>query len=96
VRAEDAAKAMASAAEIEIDGRAVKLDFSNPRPDNSNSRAENGGRNASRAKAFGDVTSPPSATLFVANVSFEATEDELVEQFSKWGTINQIRLPTDA
>jgi nucleolin len=74
--------------DTEIDGRTINLDFAKPNPNKSGGREQ-------RSKSFGDETSPPSSTLFVGNVSFEATEEMLGEVFSEHGTINGIRLPTD-
>ncbi|KAF8122804.1 hypothetical protein EV363DRAFT_1404656 [Boletus edulis] len=71
----------------EIDGRAVRIDKSNP-PDKKTSMDN-------RAQAFGDVTSPPSAVLFVGNLSFGVNEDTLWETFGDHGDIKSIRVPTD-
>ncbi|TDL14314.1 RNA-binding domain-containing protein [Rickenella mellea] len=69
----------------EIDGRAVNIDKSSPRAPNPEKRA----------KAFGDVASEPSSTLFVGNVSFDTTEDNLWEVFAEYGEVKSVRLPTD-
>lgn len=71
----------------EIDGRPVNIDKSIEK-DKSQVR-EN------RAKAFGDQQSPPSAVLFVGNLSFDATEDIIWEAFGEFGDIKSVRLPTD-
>ncbi len=76
--------------QAEIDGRTINVDFATPRGEN-NDRGDAGGR----ARNFGDVTSPESDTLFVANISFEANEDILAEEFGQCGSIMQVRLPTD-
>ncbi|RKO94035.1 hypothetical protein BDK51DRAFT_18321, partial [Blyttiomyces helicus] len=39
--------------------------------------------------------SAPSATLFVANLSFETTEDSLKEAFEEHGEVVSVRIPTD-
>lgn len=70
------------------------MDFSTPRnkdagPGDFKDRANN------RAESFGDQTSPESDTLFVGNISFEANEDILSEEFGKHGTVIGVRLPTD-
>jgi len=70
----------------EIDGRAVKVDKSTP-PNKDASREK-------RAKTFGDETSSPSDTLFVGNLSFNATEDSVWEFFGDHG-VKHVRLPTD-
>ncbi|KAH7912474.1 hypothetical protein BJ138DRAFT_791249 [Hygrophoropsis aurantiaca] len=58
---------------MEIDGRPVNIDKSNP-PDKSAAREK-------RAQVFGDEQSAPSATLFVGNLSFGVNEDALWEVF---------------
>lgn len=71
----------------EIDGRAVNIDKSAPR--NQNTAREN------RAKTFGDKQSPPSNILFVGNVSFNVSEDQVWEAFCEHGDVKSVRLPTD-
>ena len=67
-----------------LDNRALNVDFSTPRGDKPD-----------RGKQYGDQKSPPSDTLFVANISFEATEDIIGEEFGKHGDVIGVRLPTD-
>lgn len=70
----------------EIDGRAIKVDRSTPR---------NPARDAEkRREAFGDSQSPPSSTLFVGNLSFNASEDSVWQLFGDYG-VKSVRLPTD-
>ncbi|KAG6374986.1 hypothetical protein JVT61DRAFT_3761 [Boletus reticuloceps] len=71
----------------EIDGRAVRIDKSIPQ--DKKTSMDN------RAQAFGDVTSPPSAVLFVGNLSFGVNEDTLWETFGDHGDIKSVRVPTD-
>jgi nucleolin len=71
----------------EIDGRAVNIDKSLPR--NQSTAREN------RANTFGDKQSPPSAVLFVGNLSFNLGEDQLWEAFGEHGDIKSVRVPTD-
>ncbi|KAG1729070.1 uncharacterized protein EDB91DRAFT_838374 [Suillus paluster] len=71
----------------EIDGRPVNIDKSTP-PD-KNAVREN------RAKSFGDTQSPASSTLFVGNLSFGVTEDQLYEVFGEHGDVKNVRVPTD-
>lgn len=90
----DAAKALKAKKDAMIDGRKANVDFSTPRnkdagPGDFKDRANN------RAESFGDQTSPESDTLFVGNISFEANEDILSEEFGKHGTVIGVRLPTD-
>ena len=75
-----------------VDNRGLNVDFAVPRSNDTNGFQD---RAQSRAKSFGDQTSPPSATLFIGNISFEATEDILSDEFGKHGTVTGVRLPTD-
>ena len=84
--AEQAQKAMNG---VEIDGRAVNVDFSKPKAPMNQTRDD-------RAKQYGDRTlSPPSNTLFVANIAFSATTEVIGTEFSKHGDVLGVRLPTD-
>jgi nucleolin len=74
----------------ELDGRKINLDWSTPR-DNSAPKAQAN----DRARKFGDQQSPPSATIFVGNLSFEATPEEVRETFEAYGTVTRVSLPTD-
>lgn len=71
----------------EIDGRAVNIDKSNPRDKKTSTEK--------RAQAFGDTSSPPSAVLFVGNLSFGVNEDALWETFGEHGDVKSVRVPTD-
>lgn len=71
----------------EIDGRPVNLDLSTSKPRPSNPRVE-------RAKQFGDVPSAPSDTLFIGNLSFNATRDGLFSAFGEYGQVISCRIPT--
>ncbi|KAI0052652.1 RNA-binding domain-containing protein, partial [Auriscalpium vulgare] len=71
----------------EIDGRPVNIDKSIP-----NNKAASTDK---RAKAFGDTPSAPSSTLFVGNLSWNATEDALWEVFAEYGDVKSVRVPTD-
>jgi len=81
-------KAQTAMHEKEIDGRVVNVDFSKP-------RADAGAPRQDRQKTYGDNTSDPSDTIFVANLAFEATEDVVAEAFQKHGNVLGVRLPTD-
>jgi len=90
---ESATAALDAKQGFEVDGREMNIDFGKPRPD----RSYGGDQVAARAQQFGDRrASEPSSTLFVGNVSFDATQDMLSETFQEYGTINAVRLPTDA
>lgn len=71
----------------EIDGRAVNLDYSTPRPPQ--------GDKPDRAKRYGDVLSAPSDTVFIANLDFNVDEEVVREEAEKYGTPISIRIPTD-
>ena len=34
-------------------------------------------------------------TIYVGNLSFQATEDDLREVFAEYGTVSRVSLPTD-
>ncbi|KAL9127385.1 MAG: hypothetical protein Q9175_007742 [Cornicularia normoerica] len=87
VNAADGVKAQKAMHESEIDGRAINVDFSKPKAPPS--------QRQDRSKSFGDNLSPPSDTIFVANLAFEATEDTVGEEFGKHGNVLGVRLPTD-
>ncbi|KAI9869128.1 MAG: hypothetical protein M1813_002952 [Trichoglossum hirsutum] len=89
--ATDAAKALKVKKSAQIDGRAINLDFSTPRPNDANPRD----RADSRAQNYGDEASPESDTIFVGNLSFDVDENLIGEEFGKWGTVTHVRLPTD-
>lgn len=72
-----------------IDNRTINVDFSTPRGEAGAGSAKD------RAKAFQDQTSPPSDTLFVANIAFGATEDVIRDAFTKHGNVLGVRLPTN-
>jgi len=90
VDAASAAAAVAAKKGGEIDGRVINLDFATPR-DNAAPREKAG----ARASKFGDTKNPPSDTIFVGNLSFEADENMVGEAFGAHGTISNVRLPTD-
>ena len=80
-------KAHGEMQDVEIDGRAINVDFSKPK-DAATPRQD-------RQKSYGDSLSAPSETLFVANLSFDVTEDAVAEEFGKHGSVLGVRLPTD-
>jgi nucleolin len=74
----------------EIDGRVANIDFSTPR-DNTQPKE----RANNRAAQYGDSQNPPSDTLFLGNLSFDADENVVGEAFGEHGTVTNVRLPTD-
>ncbi|RPB27644.1 RNA-binding domain-containing protein [Terfezia boudieri ATCC MYA-4762] len=83
---QEASKALAAKKGAEIDGRAVNLDYSVPRPQNDNK---------DRASKFGDKRSAPSDTVFIANLDFDVDESILSAEAEKFGTVVSLRIPTD-
>jgi len=91
---DSAIKAFEAKQGAELDGRSIRIDFSEGRKDGGNGQTPQQ-RSASRAQTMGDKVSEPSATLFVGNLSFDADESMLTDQFNEYGTIKAVRLPTD-
>lgn len=85
---DDAVKALQQMKGYELDGRALNVDFSNPRPDNAQ-------RQDTRRKQYSDQLSEPSDTLFVGNLSFDAGQDAVTQAFAPHGTPVGVRIPTD-
>jgi len=77
-----------------IDNREINVDFAAPR-NNDATPATYQNRANDRAKTYGDQANEPSDTLFVGNISFEANEEVISEEFGKHGNILSVRLPTD-
>lgn len=87
VNAEDGVNAQEAMHEKDLDGRNINVDFSKPK--NKDAPRQD------RQKTYGDNTSPPSETIFVANLPFDVTEDVVAEEFGKHGSVLGVRLPTD-
>jgi nucleolin len=88
-----AAKALEGMKGKEIDGRELNVDWSTPRADKP--QGNNGDKTRDRARTFGDVQNPPAATLFLGNLSFDITPDDVTNEFSKFGEITRVSIPTD-
>lgn len=71
-----------------LDDRELNIDFANSKKDPKE-------RSNQRQNKFGDQTTAPSETLFVANIAFGATEDIIGEAFGAHGQVQSVRLPTD-
>lgn len=69
----------------EVDGRNIKIDLSTPKGDVQDNRA----------KKFNDQRSAPSSTLFIGNLSFDISEDDVWNAFSEHGEVSSVRLPKD-
>lgn len=70
----------------------MRLDFAQKRS-NDGEGAGRGGNE--RAKQHGDVISPESDTLFVANIPWSADEDAVSAFFNEVSPVQSLRLPTD-
>lgn len=79
--------------DTELDGRTINLDYAKPRDANSQAPRE---KAQTRARSFGDQTSPESNTLFIGNLVFGVDESAVREVFEGQGQIQGVRLPTDA
>lgn len=62
--------------------------------DYANQKKEPREKQETRGKRFGDQLSEPSETLFLGNLSFEVTEDDVQSIFAPYGTPSSIRIPT--
>lgn len=76
---------------VELEGRAINLDYANARPADANPRD----RAADRAQRHGDTVSPESDTLFVGNLPFDVDQDSVREFFQEVAEVASVRLPTD-
>lgn len=76
----------------ELDGRAIRLDIA---PARNNAEKKPFGRAQDRATKHGDVISPESSTLFVGNIPFGTSRDEVWEFFSEGAEVKNVRLPTN-
>ncbi|KIW77581.1 hypothetical protein Z517_10027 [Fonsecaea pedrosoi CBS 271.37] len=88
VNAADAAKAHVAKQGYELDGRVMNVDFANKKPDA-------GDKQEKRRQSYGDALSEPSDTLFLGNLSFEITEDDVYNIFAPYGNPTGVRIPTD-
>lgn len=91
---EDAIKAKEAKHEALFDGRNINVDYSQPRNDAGGDRKprESFG---DRAKRFGDTRGAASDTIFIGNLSFEATAEVVREVFEGHGNITRVSIPTD-
>lgn len=81
----------------EIDGRAIRLDKATPRPARTQGYPREGGSGVAAHRPA--ATLPPSSTLYLGNLSFNATESQLREAFAPTdpddAPIVSIRIPVD-
>ncbi|XJO73109.1 hypothetical protein BDV3_004134 [Batrachochytrium dendrobatidis] len=81
----DALTAAMALTGTELDGREIRVDVSTPKPPRDGNRQ---GRKEAPQSA-------PTTTLFLGNLSFNVTEDEIRESFSQYGQLVSVRFPTD-
>ena len=96
--AEEAKAAVEAKRGTELDGRALNIDFDGPRKDRGDGGAKNGNtrdRADNRAKQFGDQKGTPCNSLWVGNISFDATAEMIGEAFGEYGSVTRVSLPTD-
>jgi nucleolin len=79
--------------ETEWEGRTIKVNYSHPKADKPAGDNKFGAGGAKRQ--FNDELSEASSTLFVGNLPFSATEDQVWEIFGEFGKVSNVRLPTD-
>jgi len=72
-----------------VDGRAINVDIAQQRAEKTFDSPKD------RAARFGDKISEASSTLFVGNMSFNSSQDELYELFGQTGQVLSVRIPTD-
>jgi nucleolin len=84
----------------EIEGFNINVDMSQPRQTSYGGDRGAGNANGGSGREYNAPRerreypkSEPSSTVFVGNLSFQATEQDIQEAFSGCGAINQIRLP---
>lgn len=79
----------------EIEGFAVNVDISQPRVERAPRQYQSGGAGGYQVprEARTYPKSEPSTTVFIGNLSFQATEQDIASTFAQCGPINQIRLP---
>jgi nucleolin len=63
--------------------------------DYANKKKDNREKQETRGQRYGDQMSEPSDTLFLGNLSFEATEDDVHNLFAPFGTATGVRIPTN-
>jgi len=79
----------------EIEGFAINVDISQPRVERAPRQYQNAGAGGYQAprEPRSYPKSEPSTTVFIGNLSFQATEQDIASTFAQCGAINQIRLP---
>ncbi len=73
-----------------LGGRSLRVDYAAPRAPRPDREGGDGD-----GRGSGGANNPKSSTIFVAGVSYDATEDHIREAFQVYGTIVRVRLPTD-
>jgi len=78
----ESAQAALALTGTDVDGREIRVDLAQPRANDGRGKVE-------------EPTSPASAILFVGNLSFSVTEDQVRESFGQYGDLISVRFPTD-
>ncbi|KAJ3058837.1 hypothetical protein HDU99_006622, partial [Rhizoclosmatium hyalinum] len=95
---DEAQAAIAAMDNQELDGRTVRVNIAadrNERPAFGGDRAPRGDFGGNRGGRGSFPPKDPSDTLFVGNLTFNATEDSVRNFFGEQGEILSCRLPTD-
>lgn len=90
VNPSDGAKAHKEMKGAEVDGRNLNVDFADAKKDKPAA-----GGFKERSSKYGDQLNEPSSTIFCANLSFEASEDDVSNAFGELAPIKAVRIPTD-
>ena len=78
-----------------VDGRPMNVDYSPPKEGNYSNNSTPRDKYKERAERFGDKQNPPSDTVYVGNLSFDATPDMVRDVFEQYGEVTRCALPTD-
>lgn len=92
---ENATSAMEAMNGKEVDGRNIRVNYAGQRPpvQDRNDRSQQADR---RGKQFGDKPQgPPTASLFIGSLSFDANEDSIYEAFGEFGDVQRVAIPKD-
>jgi len=82
---------------IEIEGRALRIDFGKPRTSTTAPRAERGGRVGAAPRSDAPPSERPEGckSIYVGNLAFSVTDDALKSIFQDCGGIESARCVTD-
>lgn len=86
--AEEAQSAMDDAANIELEGRQLTINFSDNKDANRGPKQEGGQRDRNQ----GSQSSGDGTTIFVGNLGFKTSESSIREFFDDCGTVTSVRI----